>query len=97
MYMRKNFYLVDEFDKVISRLTSSGLINYWVSQHTAFAAKSAPKSATLNLRQLTGVFEILFFGLLVSFVCFLIEVFLRKFKKIFVRIHLFLTVRKIRK
>lgn len=86
-YMRKNFYLLQEFDRISGRLAASGLIDYWVSNyvdvHMKPAQKPAPKG--LQLEQLQGIFEVWMGGMVVSLFSFVAELTVGTGRKIFVR------------
>lgn len=78
IYFRKNSYLEIVFNKKISILKSSGLIDFWASDyiHTKYLnikiVDGLPKK--LNIGQLLGGFEVLLLGLGVGFFVFLCEV-----------------------
>lgn len=80
MYMQKDFYLVDDFNEIISRLTSSGLISYWVSNEIRLKEKTREGSLLmgLNFFQMQGIFEIWMYGLMLSSICILLEVIFQK-------------------
>jgi hypothetical protein len=74
-YTKKNFYMIKKFNVIISRLKSNGLINYWMSQETEIARKARGESGleVLKIKHLEGVFEVFFIGLILAFLCFMIE------------------------
>lgn len=80
MYMQKDFYLVDDFNEIISRLTSSGLISYWVSNEIRLKEKTTESSLPmgLNVSQMQGIFEVWLYGLMVSSICALLEIIFKK-------------------
>lgn len=73
-YFEKNFYLVERFNEIFSRLRASGLITYWMSKYQS-KGKSVKKTfqTSLKVKNLVGIFEMLMFGLTLSFVFFLLE------------------------
>lgn len=82
IYVRKNFYLTDAINLVISHLQSSGLIEYWNANDIGKQSMwmkmkgdgdNGPK--VISLEQLVGHFQLLGGGLLIAFITFLIEVF----------------------
>lgn len=80
MYMQKDFYLVDDFNEIISRLTSSGLINYWVSNEIRLKEKTAEVYLPmgLNIFQMQGIFEIWLYGLILSSICAILEIIIKR-------------------
>lgn len=73
-YMRKNFYLLEEFDETIGHISASGLTSYWMAQQTIFTPiETKPKISSLNLFQLEGIFTIWIYGLGVSMAMFFFE------------------------
>jgi hypothetical protein len=89
IYVRKNFFLKSEIDDKIELLTSSGLIDYWLSRsfkELKDDEKREPKK--LNLRELAGPFNILLIGYFTSFLVLLSElsaIRLKKCKNIFLK------------
>lgn len=78
--MQKDFYLVDDFNEIISRLTSSGLISYWVSNEIRLKEKTTEVSLPmgLNIFQMQGIFEIWLYGLILSSICVLLEIIIKR-------------------
>lgn len=86
-YMRKNHFLVNEINEKIDQLKSNGLLSYWIKQHTVYRHQ---KGATVNsnpsklkMENVRGAFEILFYGLIISFIVLLLEKFSDKIKTAF--------------
>lgn len=81
-YMRKNFYLLHEFDKISGRLAASGLIDHWVSDHVDVHIKPIQKlhPKTLKLQQMQGIFEVWMGGLIIALFSFLAELAIAKTK-----------------
>lgn len=77
IYFRKNSYFEEVVNLQISRLKSSGLIDFWASQYISShylhisLRDGSPKK--LNVGQLRGSYEVLFIGLAVGFFVFLLE------------------------
>lgn len=78
IYFRKNSFLVEGFNKKISILKSSGLINFWASDYIDskfLKVKMRDESAKkLNVVQLLGGFEVLFIGFAFGFMALLCEI-----------------------
>lgn len=73
-YMRKGFYLLKDFDEIVGRMSANGLISYWVAQQTDLTQTNLkPKTTSLNLFQLEGIFTIWLYGLMLSTVLFALE------------------------
>lgn len=84
-YFTKNFYLVNEFNEVISNCQSAGLIDYVMSKYTKLTKKieKQPPSA-LSYNNLEGFFELFAYGLILSFLSFILEIlfgFMKRRKK----------------
>lgn len=77
IYFRKNSFLEYEFNKKISAIKASGLMEHWVSRiidanHlNALPPDTGPKK--LNIAQLKGGFEVWLMGLSVGIIVFLLE------------------------
>lgn len=82
-YMRKNFYLLEEFDEISGRLAASGLIDHWVSNHVDVHVKPMQKQQPKGLKfgQLQGLFEVWMVGLIISMILFAVELIFAKIKK----------------
>lgn len=86
-YFRKSFYLVDEINERIRRFRSSGIINYFISKYAdekylkVEDENNGPSQLTVD--HFIGIIQFLIFGLSVSFVLFICEVFLFHIKKYF--------------
>lgn len=75
-YTKKDFYLLDELNKKINMLKTSGLINFWGSENfkqTKLNSKGQKQPKVLTLNQLKGSFYILLIGFVSSFLCFSFE------------------------
>ncbi|KAG5684346.1 hypothetical protein PVAND_013581 [Polypedilum vanderplanki] len=85
MYMPKNSFLIDPFNKLLLLFQQSGLLNYWTSINEDMkfldfkTDTSDPKELTLE--HLSGPFKILFVGCFISAFGFLIEILWFKMKR----------------
>lgn len=81
-YMRKNFYLLNEFDRISGRLSASGLIDHWVSNHVHVNFKPIHKTepSGIQFEQLQGIFEVWMGGLIMSLFSFVVELVIAKLK-----------------
>lgn len=75
-YFTKNFYLVSEFDDLITTLDSAGLIDHIMSKYFDFnlmnsIEKQPPSSLTYN--NVAGFFELFYYGCALSIVSFMCE------------------------
>ncbi|KAG5667510.1 hypothetical protein PVAND_015489 [Polypedilum vanderplanki] len=84
VYTRKNFYLLGAINDQIEEFKSAGLIEYWHS--LAFDKKymkvdndKHPKVLTIG--HLSGVFELLIFGYIISLITFIFEFLYAKWEK----------------
>lgn len=86
-YFSKNFYLVDEINKILSKFRASGLITYWMSKYqNAGKAGKRKFQTSFKITNLVGIFEMLIFGLTLSFLSFVVELSTECFKKSFIEI-----------
>ncbi|CRL04599.1 CLUMA_CG017667, isoform A [Clunio marinus] len=78
IYMRKNSYLEQAFNKQISSYKTSGLIDFWASffiDMKFFNMKmSYDGPRKLSIEQLLGGFELLFFGYVIGFIIYIFEI-----------------------
>jgi hypothetical protein len=76
-YFTKNFYLVDEINELTERFKDAGLIEHVLSKYidTQLMDLQEPKtSATaLTMKNLSGIFQLLIYGLGVAVICFVAE------------------------
>lgn len=76
-YMQKDSYLTDIIDEKIFDLKQSGLIDYWISKYLDnkyLRVRKAEKGPTnLNIREISGAFQLWSFGVLCSCVACVIE------------------------
>lgn len=80
MYFPKNFYLVQEINKKVGIIQSTGLIDYWISFYLnsafmKFQTSKSPKK--LNLSHLSGGFLLWAGGCLLGMLFFISELFIR--------------------
>ncbi|KAL7017007.1 hypothetical protein ACKWTF_010225 [Chironomus riparius] len=81
---RKNFYLLQAINDHIDSLTSSGLIKFWHDKQLYGYRKrnvSEKDPKILNFEHLSGCFQLLGGGCLISLVVFLMEFVLMKWKR----------------
>lgn len=75
-YFTKNFYLVNEFNELISNFQSAGLIGYVMSKYVGMSSatkiEKQPPSA-LTYENIEGFFELFYYGLGLSIVIFILE------------------------
>lgn len=88
-YLRKNHYLVDEFNQQIEAMKANGLRRmlvqkYTSSRHGTIKGDSYQPSQ-LKIENLRGAFEILGYGLLISFTGFTLEFIIAKITNLFVK------------
>lgn len=75
-YMRKNHFLIDKIDEKIEALKANGMLANWIKKYTK--TKQASRNADaipskLTMAHLSGAFEILIYGLTISFAAFTTE------------------------
>jgi len=96
MFYPKNSYLVQTFDKILSRFVTAGLIDFWASKQMDMkflnfkAGSSGPKR--LNLEHLSGTVQIWIGGCLLAFVAFIAELICVKQQKKLLRIKQYLKI-----
>lgn len=76
IYMAKQSCLAHNIDNIIIHLVNGGFIDKWASlfiDKHFLNHRSDPKAVALKMDQLLGAFQLLFFGLCVSFLFFLLE------------------------
>lgn len=82
IYFQKNSYLTKSFNEKLSLMKASGLIDFWASDYikSEFLSKPADTSPPkkLNLSQMFGGFEILFFGYGIGIILILCEISTRR-------------------
>lgn len=74
IYARQDFFLINEINKKMDFMQSAGLIQFWhvdYEKRNRGDLKERPKVLTIN--HLSGSFQILFFGSLVSLLVFMSE------------------------
>lgn len=72
-YVNKGNPILDKIDEVLMQLASSGFINKWDADLRSTFKISEPDKIALNLGHLLGAFDVLLFGIVLSFVTFLCE------------------------
>jgi hypothetical protein len=84
-YFTKNFYLVDEFNRVIDNVKAAGLVDHVLSKYidekmiNAASEKQGP--SPLDLVHLSGIFKLLAGGLITALLSFLMEIFIFKLRE----------------
>lgn len=76
IYAKKNFYLIDALNEKISLMQAAGLIEFWYYQDLDIrylVTTFTEPLKTLTMKHLGGCFQILFFGLALSFLAFILE------------------------
>lgn len=85
MYFPKNSYLRETFDKKLGKLTTAGIVNYWVKKFadTKYLRVKNDKIGPnkLRLEQLSGVVNLWLIGCAAAFCVFLVEIFNATIKK----------------
>lgn len=82
IYFRKDSYLVEICNEKLDMFRSAGLINYWAELYLQSHyskrqdAKIGPKM--FKIKTLTGAFQIIAIGWLISFTAFAVEVGMKK-------------------
>lgn len=83
IYMHKQSCLAKEIDQKVINLANGGIIRQWASKFTDamyFSQKTKSKTVALNLKQLSGAFQLLLAGLVVSVITFSLEIITIKIK-----------------
>ncbi|KAG5674081.1 hypothetical protein PVAND_004068 [Polypedilum vanderplanki] len=83
IYTIKNFYLLNAINSQIEEFNSAGLIEYWHSlafDKKYMKAEIDKQPKVLTIAHLSGVFELLLFGLIISFITFIFECVLAKWE-----------------
>lgn len=73
-YLQRNSFLIKPLNEKIDSFVSGGLIDYWKKKYYADEGKIEEKLQIFNLKQLSGIFQILIFGYLLAFLAFLGEI-----------------------
>jgi hypothetical protein len=81
IYMRKDFYLLDALNEKIKALKAAGLIEFWnyenIDKKLIHVRKeNEPKILTVDL--IIGCFYLLFFGMVLSVLAYLLEIMMLK-------------------
>lgn len=81
-YLRKHFYIRDEFNLLIRYSNENGLMNFWQSNHLDFGIIDSKKfqgPKKLSFRELLGSFEIYGGIIFIAILIFLLEIGSKKF------------------
>jgi hypothetical protein len=85
IYMQKQSCLMNQINDVVINLVNGGLIQNWASRFidkSFLKHPSSSKAVGLNMNQLLGAFQLLVFGLFLSFVVFIFEVLAERIIKV---------------
>lgn len=78
MYFRKNFFLTQAINHVISNLESGGLIEHWhfnyIDKKFSQTDKNQNDAKQITVEHLLGCFQLWGVGCLIAFTCFIIEI-----------------------
>lgn len=78
MYFRKDFYLIPAINSVIRNLVSSGIVEHlhkkYLDEEKLSARKTSERPKNLKIDHVLGIFQILASGVLLSFICFVVEI-----------------------
>lgn len=79
IFTKKDFYLLDEINNKIGMFQAAGLIDFWHNQNVnrEIIDKDKRYPVVLTLNQLLSCFQLLFVGFLISFLVFILEIFLK--------------------
>jgi len=81
IYVKKNFYLLQNLSRKIQLMQNAGLIHYWhekvVDKKYSMVVTQMTPTA-LDLHQLSGVFQIWLIGCFVSLVVFVCEMLMKR-------------------
>lgn len=83
IYMKKDFYLLDELNEKIELMKAAGLIKFWSFRDidkNKLNAKETTQPKILTLNHFNGCFWILTVGAVISLVIFLLEICTLNFK-----------------
>lgn len=86
MYFPKYHYLVETINRKLELFSAAGLIGFWASFHMDMKylnfkwTHSGPKK--INMNHLSGIFQIWLFGLGISFLSLVLEVFWQQIKQL---------------
>lgn len=84
IYFNKDSCLIHQVNTIIVNLISGGLIDTWASNfidRSFLKRKSKSNAIQLSMDQLSGAFQLLIAGLILSFFVFLVEIIVGRFKK----------------
>lgn len=81
LYFQKSSFLTDIFNEKLDQLMNAGLIEYWHNQYfRTKVEKSVTGPKPLNMANLKGVFEIWITGCIITFLVFVLEHIIFRFK-----------------
>lgn len=83
IYARKNFFLLDDINRLIEIFKSAGLVDFWYSKFikTDIFVDEDKQPKVINLNKFKGCFDVFLFGCVVSLTAFLIELVVGKLSR----------------
>lgn len=84
----KNFYLVEEFNKLIDKLESAGILEYIITKYVDFnlmKPRGRNTPSVINYNQIEGFFMLFYCGCVLALVSFICELFLPNIKILRIR------------
>lgn len=84
IYFQKPTFLKQVFDEKLHQFMQYGLIEWWVDSYTEkpFENTQSKHPKQIKLNELSGLYKILLFGLLLSVLVFCLEIFSLKYKSL---------------
>lgn len=77
-YFSKNFYIVNDFDRVMGYIRSAGLVEHIISNYIDINMvnenNQKNKPSSLDFSHLRGIFELLLYGQITATLCFTVEI-----------------------
>lgn len=85
VFMTKSSCLANEVDQIINSLVSGGFIKCWAAHYinaNFLKHRGTSKAVPLKMAQIVGSFQLLIFGVAVSFAMFALEIMFNRFKRL---------------
>lgn len=77
-YMQKNHFLIHEVNQKIEAFQANGIMGQWIHRFTSYKHGSTKSTSShplaMKMENLRGAFDILLYGLLICFGCFVFEI-----------------------
>lgn len=90
-YLQRGHFLADELNAKIEMFQQTGLIAYMMSKYVDISFLKSKRSkqppSTLNLNQLSAIFWLWLFGIIITLIIFLCECMWSHFKKVNLEFH----------